>query len=81
MADDGLARAIRLAHGTGDGDTVFALATGTVPRNPELNQIGGAAADVLSRAIMRAIMAAKAIHVGTCNVASYCEQFPAKCPD
>jgi L-aminopeptidase/D-esterase-like protein len=30
MADDGLARAIRPAHGTGDGDTVFALANGTV---------------------------------------------------
>ncbi|HZF78540.1 MAG TPA: P1 family peptidase [Rubrivivax sp.] len=80
MADDGLARAIRIAHGTGDGDTVFAMATGTVTTNPNLNQIGGAAADVLSRAIMRAIVAAKSIHVGTCNVASYCELFPAKCP-
>ena len=49
MADDGLARAIRLAHGTGDGDTVFTLATGTVTVNPNINQIGGAAADVLSR--------------------------------
>ncbi|HUG21545.1 P1 family peptidase [Piscinibacter sp.] len=32
IADDGLARAIRPAHGTGDGDTVLALATGTVTR-------------------------------------------------
>ncbi|HLL11903.1 MAG TPA: P1 family peptidase [Rubrivivax sp.] len=80
MADDGLARAIRIAHGTGDGDTVFAMATGTVTANPNINQIGGAAADVLSRAIMRAIVAAKSIHVGTCNVASYCELFPARCP-
>lgn len=79
MADDGLARAVRPAHGTGDGDTVFTLATGTVTANPNINQIGGAAADVLSRAIIRAIMAADAIHVGSCNVASYCEQFPARC--
>lgn len=79
MADDGMARAIRVAHGTGDGDTVFAMATGTVTANPNINQIGGAAADVLSRAIVRAIKSAQAIHVGTCNVSSYCEQFPQKC--
>ena len=82
MADDGLARAIRIAHGTGDGDTVFMLATGTVPAtvNPSINSLGGAAADALSRAIMRAITAAKGIHVGTCNVNSYCELFPQNCP-
>jgi L-aminopeptidase/D-esterase-like protein len=79
MADDGLARAVRPAHGTGDGDTVFSLATGTVTTTPNINQIGGAAADVLSRAIIRALMAADAIHVGSCNVTSYCELFPARC--
>ena len=83
MADDGMARAIRLAHGTGDGDTVFTLATGTSATAPNINQIGSAAADVLSRAIVRAILAADAIHVGTgsgaCNVSSYCELFPARC--
>lgn len=79
MADDGLARAIRLAHGTGDGDTVFALATGTSAATPNINQIGSAAADVLSRAIVRAILAADSIHVGSCNVSSYCEQFPQNC--
>ena len=79
MADDGLARAIRPAHGTGDGDTVFALATGTVTANPNIKQIGGAAADVLSRAIIRAILAADGIHVGSCNVNSYCELFPQSC--
>lgn len=79
MADDGLARAIRPAHGTGDGDTVFSLATGTLVVNPNLTQIGGAAADALSRAIIRAMQAAEGIHVGTCNVSSYCELFPARC--
>lgn len=79
MADDGLARAIRPAHGTGDGDTVFTLATGTVAGEPNINQIGGAAADVLSRAIIRALLNAQSIHVGSCNVSSYCEQFPNRC--
>ena len=85
MADDGLARAIRLAHGTGDGDTVFALATGTATATPapSINALGSAAADVLSRAIIRAIKAAEPIHIGSgtsgCNVTSYCELFPARC--
>jgi L-aminopeptidase/D-esterase-like protein len=79
MADDGLARAIRPAHGTGDGDTVFALATGTTPATASITQLGGAAADALSRAIMRALLAADGIHTGTCNVSSYCELFPQRC--
>lgn len=79
MADDGLARAIRIAHGTGDGDTVFALATGTATGTASINAIGGAAADALSRAIIRAILAADGIRVGTCNVSSYCDLFPSRC--
>jgi L-aminopeptidase/D-esterase-like protein len=76
MADDGLARAIRPAHGPFDGDTVFTLATGAVTAPPDITGIGGAAADVVSRAIIRAIVAAKGIHTGSCNVNSYCELFP-----
>jgi L-aminopeptidase/D-esterase-like protein len=81
MADDGFARAIRPSHGVGDGDTIFALATGTDPRNAAnlVSQIGAAAADALSRAVVRAIVAAESIHVGSCNVRSYCEQFPQNC--
>ena len=79
MADDGMGRAIRLAHGTGDGDTVFALATGTVAGEPNINEIGGAAADVLSRAIVRAVLHAEGLHAGACQVSSYCELFPARC--
>ena len=79
MADDGLARAIRPAHGNGDGDTVFALATGTATSTPSITTLGSAAADALSRAIIRAILAADGIHVGTCNVNSYCDLFPQRC--
>jgi len=81
MADDGLARAIRPSHGVGDGDTIFGLATGKDTRNAAnlVSTIGAAAADVLSRAVVKAILAAKSIHVNGCNVTSYCEAFPQNC--
>jgi L-aminopeptidase/D-esterase-like protein len=61
MAQDGLARAIRPAHTPFDGDTVFALSTGTGPavEPAELLKLGSAAADCLARAIMRAMLAAE----------------------
>jgi len=57
MAQDGLARAIRPAHTPFDGDTVFALATGSGPPvdAERLSRLGSVAADCLSRAIMRAV--------------------------
>ena len=81
MADDGLARAIKPSHGVGDGDTIFVLATGTDSRDATnlVSTLGSTAADTLSRAIVHAILAAKAIHAGSCNVSSYCEQFPHNC--
>jgi len=54
MADDGLARAINPAHTTGDGDTVFALATGTWPDRVDVTTVGALAAEALSDAIVRA---------------------------
>ena len=61
MAQDGLSRAIRPAHTPFDGDTVFALSTGRgAAVTPErLTHLGNAAADCLSRAIMRAFIAAE----------------------
>ena len=81
MADDGLARAIKPSHGVGDGDTIFVMATGTDTRDATnlVSAIGSAAADTLSRAVVHAILAAESIHVGSCNVRSYCEQFPDNC--
>jgi L-aminopeptidase/D-esterase-like protein len=63
MAQDGLSRAIRPAHTPFDGDTVFALSTGRgAAVTPErLTRLGNAAADCLSRAIMRAIVAAEGL--------------------
>ena len=54
MADDGFARAIYPSHTVGDGDTVFALATGQWTGDVDITQIGALAADVMARAIVRA---------------------------
>lgn len=60
MAQDGLARAIRPAHTPFDGDTVFAMSTGSGECIDafRLARLGSIAADCLARAIMRAVVAA-----------------------
>ena len=55
MADDGLARAINPAHTPGDGDTVFALATGSLQGEANVTVVGALAAEALSEAIVRAV--------------------------
>ncbi|MFF5786286.1 P1 family peptidase [Streptomyces sp. NPDC012693] len=62
-AHDGIARAVRPVHLMNDGDTVFALATGVrdLPVGPgplALNEILAAGADLVTRAIVRAVRAA-----------------------
>lgn len=54
MADDGLARAINPSHTPGDGDTVFALATGAWAGEVDLTVVGGLAAEALAEAVVRA---------------------------
>jgi L-aminopeptidase/D-esterase-like protein len=79
IANDGLARAIRPIHGIGDGDTVFGMAT-TSPThnltNAELGAIFNAAADVLGRAVVHAVISSK--QVGNSRV-GYCQQYPSAC--
>jgi len=53
MAQNGIARAIRPAHTMYDGDIVFALSAGN--RDADVNVIGEAAAEAVSRAIVRAV--------------------------
>ena len=60
MADDGLSRAIRPSHTTGDGDTVFALATGQWGPASSTT-VGALAAEVLAEAIVRAVVQAQAL--------------------
>jgi L-aminopeptidase/D-esterase-like protein len=54
LADDGYARAIWPIHTIVDGDTVFALATGSKAGEPDLIAIGALAADVMATAVVRA---------------------------
>ena len=72
MAHDGMARAIRPAHTMFDGDTIFCLATGQkelpeapgffiAPRALALNELGHAAANCMSRAIIGAILNANSL--------------------
>jgi L-aminopeptidase/D-esterase-like protein len=76
MAQDGLSRAIRPAHTMFDGDTIFCLATNrhqlpdtegyfVAPQAPALNEVGRAAADCLTRAIIRAIIEATSLGLMT----------------
>lgn len=64
---DGMARAVRPVHLLNDGDTVFALATGEHPlpgaaQNPlALNEILAAGADMVTAAIVRALLAAESV--------------------
>jgi L-aminopeptidase/D-esterase-like protein len=72
MAHDGMARAIRPSHTIFEGDTIFCMATGKrkLPESPgyygtpqarAVSDIGHAAADCMSRAIIRAILTAESM--------------------
>lgn len=80
MADDGVSRAINPAHTPGDGDTLFVLGTARLAiapadANAVVTQIGTAAANAVSRAIVHALLSAKS----TSCQASYCDTFPTAC--
>ena len=60
MAHDGFARAIYPAHTMGDGDAIFALATGTIA-NSEVSRIGALAAEAMAEAVVRAARQAAGI--------------------
>ena len=58
MAQDGFARAIVPAHTPLDGDTIFALATGSLPGGADVMTIGALAAEIMAQAVVRAVRAA-----------------------
>ncbi|MGW5029980.1 P1 family peptidase [Streptomyces nigra] len=61
---DGIARAVRPVHLLNDGDTVFALATGERALDADplaLNDVLAAGADMVTRAIVRAVRAAEPV--------------------
>lgn len=59
MAQDGVARSIRPAHTLVDGDTLFAIST--ADHNADVNLVGALAAEAVSEAITRAVMAAESV--------------------
>lgn len=58
MAHDGLARVIDPVHTPADGDTIFAIATGTSAVKADTGVIGAVAAHVLAEAVLRGVRAA-----------------------
>jgi len=60
MAHHGLSRAISPVT-AGDGDCLFALATGGTGRAGDINALGAMAAEAVSRAIRNAVLAARAL--------------------
>jgi L-aminopeptidase/D-esterase-like protein len=58
MTQDGIARTIRPAHTMLDGDTIFALSTGS--RKADVTSVGSFAAEVMAQAILRAVKMAGA---------------------
>jgi L-aminopeptidase/D-esterase-like protein len=61
MSHDGMARAINPAHTMGDGDTLFALSTGTSNLHGDVTAIGALAAEAVSEAILRAVIRATSV--------------------
>ncbi|WP_030104068.1 P1 family peptidase [Actinoalloteichus caeruleus] len=78
VAHDGIARSVRPAHSVFDGDTLFTLATGRRPlptgpaRTALVDELAQAAADVVARAVVHAVLAAAPGGV----VPSYRELYP-----
>ena len=61
MAHDGLARSITPVHSLSDGDTLFALATGTLAGEADVSRVGALAAEAVADAVLRAVRAAKGL--------------------
>jgi L-aminopeptidase/D-esterase-like protein len=61
MGHDGMARTINPVHTPWDGDTLFALSTGAAKTVVDVGRLGALAAEVVSEAIRRAVLRAKAI--------------------
>jgi L-aminopeptidase/D-esterase-like protein len=62
IAHDGLARAIRPIHTTGDGDTMFAMATGEAEiASARITALEAYAALAVERAVVKGVLAAKSL--------------------
>jgi L-aminopeptidase/D-esterase-like protein len=64
VAHDGLARSIRPVHTPMDGDTLFALGTGTSGQSADMMLLSTLAAEVTAMAVVNAVRAAKDLRFG-----------------
>jgi L-aminopeptidase/D-esterase-like protein len=64
VAHDGLARSIRPVHTPMDGDTLFALGTGTSGKAADMMLLSTLAAEVTAMAVVNAVRAAKDLRIG-----------------
>lgn len=61
IAHDGLARSIHPVHTVMDGDVLFAVATGAAGQDGDMALLGAAAAEVVARAVVDAVLAARSL--------------------
>ncbi|QQQ79049.1 P1 family peptidase [Saccharothrix sp. 6-C] len=73
-AQDGLATAVRPAHGLTDGDTVFAASTGTRDADPA--EVLDAARRVFARALVHGLLRADSVTTPRGHLAAYRELYP-----
>ena len=73
VGHDGLARSINPAHTMLDGDTLFALATGTSGQPAEMVLLATMAAEAVAIATVRAVRAARSIDVGGLHLPCACD--------
>ena len=78
VAHDGLARAINPVHTLSDGDTVFALGTGQSGATLGMMRLATLAAEVMARAVVRAILAARSVTTGANTWPAACDLDPAR---
>ena len=55
VSHDGLAMTVRPCHTPRDGDTMFAMATGTCPTPPDLTRLGTAAVEATAQAVLSGV--------------------------
>ncbi|MEO6087184.1 MAG: P1 family peptidase [Umezawaea sp.] len=71
---DGMALAIRPAHGLFDGDTVFSVSTGTTSGSPD--EVIAAAAEAFARALVHGLLAAESVTTDSGHLTAYRERYP-----
>lgn len=61
MAHDGIARSVRPAHTTRDGDTIYAVATRRLDAKPDFDYLAHMASEHVAKAVVRAVHKAKSV--------------------